>query len=102
DWNDGDDFKFEGRCINTLWYAGLGYNHDRWHHGQDHGEHLVVERESWTTMDVDGTSPDRQFLASAMEIRRDGKIIGFGHTEQLLLGDYTPFGWEGYGLTETG
>lgn len=102
DWREGGNFHFTGRCVNTLWYAGLGYNHDRWHHGQDHGESLVVERESWSAAAVDDTAMDRQFLASAMEIRCDGKVVGFGHTEQLLLGDYDPFGWQGCGLTGTG
>jgi hypothetical protein len=23
----------------------------------------------------------------------DGRVIGFGHTEQLLIGDYRPLGW---------
>lgn len=100
-WDDGGSFHFEGRCVNTLWYAGMGYNHDRWHHGLDHGDELVVERESWPVDEIDDTALDRQFLASAMEFRCDDQVIGFGHTEQLLLGDYEPFGWHGCGLTGT-
>jgi hypothetical protein len=101
-WADGGVFEFQARCRNTLWYAGMGYNHDRWHHGLDHGEKLVLERESWRVDGVDDRALDRQFLASMVDILCDGEVVGFGHTEQLLLGDYTPFGWEGCGLTGVG
>lgn len=101
-WADGSTFQFQARCRNTLYYAGMGYNHDRWHHGLDHGEQLVLERESWSADSVDERAPDRQFLASVVDILCDGKVIGFGHTEQLLLGDYAPFGWNGCGLTGVG
>lgn len=92
-WPDKPVFQLHGRCVNTLYYAGLGYNHDRWHHGLDHGETLVVEREDWPTDAPDPLAPDRQFLASFMEFSHNGSIVGYGHTEQLLLGDYHPFGW---------
>ena len=53
-----------------------------------------MERESWATDTVDLSRPDRQFLASVMEFTsKDGQVIGFGHTEQLLIGEYQPFGW---------
>jgi hypothetical protein len=93
-WPDGSQRSFRGRALGTLWYAGLGYNHDRWHHGLDHGGDLVIERESWRTDAVDHSRPDRQFLASVMEFSdEDGRVVGFGHTEQLLIGEYRPLGW---------
>lgn len=90
---DGAEFCFQGRALATLWYAGMGYNHERWHHGLDHGGRLVVEREDWCLADMDPAALDRQFLASVMEFTRDGEVIGFGHTEQLLMGEYRPLGW---------
>jgi hypothetical protein len=92
-WADGEESVVEGRAIGTLWYAGMGYNHERWHHGLDHGGVLVVEREEWRADDVDMTRLDRQFLASVMEFRIGGRVVGFGHTEQLLMGEFRPFGW---------
>ena len=53
----------------------------------------MVEREEWRAADVDMKRLDRQFLASVMEFRIDGRPAGFGHTEQLLMGEYAPFGW---------
>lgn len=91
--DDGTEFTFQARSLGTLWYAGLGYNHERWHHGMDHGGTLVVERETWSTESVDFKALDRQFLASVLEFSVDGETIGFGHTEQLLMGEYQPFGW---------
>jgi hypothetical protein len=92
-WADGGESVIEGRALGTLWYAGLGYNHERWHHGLDHGGVLVVEREDWRASEVDMARLDRQFLASVMEFRCGGRLVGFGHTEQLLMGPYEPFGW---------
>jgi hypothetical protein len=43
--------------------------------------------------DVDFGRLDRQFLASVMQFSAAGRVIGFGHTEQLLMGEYQPFGW---------
>lgn len=94
-WPDGEESVFRARSLATLWYAGLGYNHERWHHGMDHGGKLVVERETWSTQDVDFNALDRQFLASVLEFEVDGKAVGFGHTEQLLMGEYQPLGWPG-------
>jgi len=92
-WSDGSETVVEGRALGTLWYAGIGYNHERWHHGLDHGGVLVVEREQWRADEVDMSRLDRQFLASFMEFRIDGELLGFGHTEQLLMGEYQPLGW---------
>jgi hypothetical protein len=95
-WADGSESLIEGHVVGasgTLWYAGMGYNHDRWHHGLDHGGALVVEREQWRADEVDMGRLDRQFIASVMEFRSEGRVIGFGHTEQLLMGEYRPLGW---------
>ncbi len=89
----GEDLAIEGECLGCIAYTGIGYNHDRWHHGLDHGDVLVVERESWPVAEFDGLQARRQFLASVMCFRLNGDIIGFGHTEQLLVGPDQPFGW---------
>lgn len=88
-----DTLEIEGQCLGAISYAGLGYNHDTWHHGLDHGDSLVVERESWPLGEVDLLPPSRQFVASVVTFRQAGRTIGFGHTEQLLVGPYRPFGW---------
>jgi len=89
---DGRELRFEARALGSFWYAGLGYSHDRWNHGLDHGGRLV-EREDWRIAEIDMTRLDRQFLASVLEFSVDGQVIGCGHTEQLLMGEYQPFGW---------
>lgn len=90
---DGRQHRFRGRALGSFWYAGLGYNHDRWNHGLSHGPTLAVEREEWRRDSVDMARLDRQFLLSVLEIREGGKLVGFGHTEQLLMGAYNPLGW---------
>jgi hypothetical protein len=90
---DGSRFECEGRALGSFWYAGLGYSHDRWNHGLDHGGQLVVEREDWRIDEIDAGRLDRQFLASVLELSAGGRVIGFGHTEQLLMGEYRPYGW---------
>ena len=89
---DGQQWAFTARALGSFWYAGLGYSHDRWNHGLDHGG-LCVEREDWRTDDVDMARLDRQFLSSVLELSANGRVIGFGHTEQLLMGKYGPLGW---------
>ncbi len=93
DMEDGQSLVIQGRCLGCIAYTGIGYNHDKWHHGLDHGDQLVMERESWPVADLDGLPPQRQFLASVMSFSFEGRVIGFGHTEQLLVGPYQPFGW---------
>lgn len=93
DWEDGGSSLIEASAKGTLWYAGMGYNHEQWHHGLDHGGQLEIERETWKASDMDPGDIDRQFLASVMEYRSEGRVIGFGHTEQLLMGEYQPLGW---------
>lgn len=92
-WPDGAERSIDGRVLGTFWYAGMGYSHDRWNHGSDHGGGLLIEREDWRTEEVDSTRLDRQFMASVMEFSEEGRIIGLGHTEQLLVGPYAPLGW---------
>jgi hypothetical protein len=90
---DGRERRFTARALGSFWYAGIGYNHDRWNHGLDHGSHLVLEREDWSVSEIDMSRLDRQMLLSVVEIEEDGHVIGFGHTEQLLMGPYSPLGW---------
>ena len=90
---DGRERRFEARALGSFWYAGIGYNHERWNHGLNHGPALVTEREDWDIADIDMSRLDRQMLLSVIEVREDGRPIGFGHTEQLLMGEYRPFGW---------
>lgn len=90
---DGKTRKFTARASSSFWYAGIGYNHERWNHGLNQGPALKVEREDWSTADVDMTRLDRQMLLSVIVLEENGKPIGFGHTEQLLMGPYKPFNW---------
>ncbi|MBK7251112.1 MAG: hypothetical protein IPI06_09620 [Gammaproteobacteria bacterium] len=99
---DGSERRIEGRVLGTFWYAGMGYSHDRWNHGSDHGGRLVIEREDWRTDEVDPARLDRQFMASVMEFSEEGRIVGLGHTEQLLMGQYVPFGWGPRDYLESG
>lgn len=90
---DGRERRLAARACGSFWYAGIGYNHDRWNHGLNHGPELVLEREDWSTNEVDMSRLDRQMLLSVVRLEEDGRPIGFGHTEQLLMGAYAPFGW---------
>lgn len=92
DWPDGTSTDLEGVALGTFWYQGIGYYHPVWSHGLDHGG-LRVEREEWSVADIDLSRPDRQFVASVMAFRANGKTIGFGHTEHHFLGTYQPYGW---------
>lgn len=92
-WPDGSERRIDGRVLGTLWYAGMGYSHDQWNHGLDHGGRLFVEREDWRTGEIDPARLDRQFMASVMAFSEEGRTVGLGHTEQLLMGPYVPFGW---------
>ncbi len=89
----GESLQLEGHCLACIAYTGIGYNHDTWHHGLDHGDELAVERESAPVAEVDQWPTQRQFLASVMSFSCNGQVVGFGHTEQLLVGPYEPFGW---------
>jgi len=92
EWPDGRTTEIEGRALGTFWYQGIGYYHPVWSHGLDHGG-LRFEREQWSVDDVDLSRPDRQFVASVMAFRAEGRPIGFGHTEHHFLGSYQPYGW---------
>jgi len=93
EFEDGTASEITGRTLGSLWYAGIGYHHEYWQHGRDHGEGLSVERETWVQSEIEPGDLERQFLASVMEFSSDGKVIGFGHTEQLLMGAYEPLRW---------
>jgi hypothetical protein len=92
-WEDGAETLLTGRALATFWYSGMGYQHQRWHHGLYHGEQLVTERESWPVAEVDFNLHERQFMGSVMEFSEAGQVVGYGHTEQLLMGAYQPLGW---------
>ena len=95
EFSDGEKRKIYGTAIGTLWYGGMGYNHERWNHALDHGGPLVTEREDWVIDDIDMALPERQFLASVLVFKDEqGNDIGFGHTEQFLMGPYEPYGWK--------
>jgi len=93
DWPDGRTTTIEGRVLSTFWYAGMGYEHERWQQGLDHGGE-VVEREDWSIDAVDLSSRQRQFMCHVLELSGPDGLVGFGHTEQFFLGPYTPFGWD--------
>jgi len=97
---DGRTRRFTAQARGSFWYAGMGYNHERWNHGLGHGPELVVEREDWDIDAIDMARLDRQMLLSVVEVREDGRLIGFGHTEQLLMGAYQPFGWDEHGYVD--
>lgn len=92
---DGSIRRWDMEAGPSFYYSGIGYNHPEWNHGLSHGPELVVAREDWSTEDVDMTRLDRQMLLSVVTIREEGREIGFGHTEQLLMGPYRPLGWPG-------
>jgi hypothetical protein len=100
DWPDGTTTAIEARTLATFWYAGMGYEHERWQQGLDHGGE-VVEREDWVIADVDLSRRERQFMCHVLELRDDADRVGFGHTEQFFLGPYAPFGWDRTYVTST-
>ncbi|OCC23323.1 hypothetical protein MB02_11860 [Croceicoccus estronivorus] len=90
---DGSCRDWEMVAGPSFYYAGIGYNHATWNHGLSHGPVLALEREDWDLSGVDMSRLDRQMLLSVMTLRENGRVIGFGHTEQLLMGPYRPLGW---------
>jgi hypothetical protein len=92
DWRDGATTELVARPVTTLWYSGMGYEHRRWQHGLDHGG-LVIEREVRDVDSVDLDEPEGRFMCHLLEFTEDGRPAGHGHTEQLFLGRYEPFGW---------
>jgi hypothetical protein len=92
EWRDGDVTELSAEPISTLWYSGMGYEHRRWQHGLDHGG-LEVERESWRLDDIDLSEPEGTFMCHTLAFTEDGRPAGFGHTEQMFLGRYDPYGW---------
>jgi len=94
DFDSGAQRIITGKVLTSFFYAGLGYNHNKWHHGLDHSGELLQEREDWQLADVDYSSLERQFMASMMVFSEGETIVGFGHTEQLLMGEYSPYGWD--------
>lgn len=92
---DGESRRITGTAVGTIWYAGMGYNHERWNHALDHGGPLVTEREDWVVADIDMSLPERQFMASVLIFEdEEGSEIGFGHTEQFSMGPYQPYDWK--------
>lgn len=91
--DDGSCREWEMVAGPSFHYAGIGYNHATWNHGLAHGPALALEREDWDLAGTDMSRLDRQMLLSVMTLRENGRVIGFGHTEQLLMGPYRPLGW---------
>jgi hypothetical protein len=91
-WPSGDVTTVTGRVLSTFWYAGMGYEHERWQQGLDHGGR-AVEREDWPIAEIDVTRRERQFMCHVLELTADDGRVGFGHTEQFFLGPYAPYGW---------
>jgi hypothetical protein len=91
-WRDGAVSELAAETLGTLWYSGMGYEHRRWQHGLDHGG-LAVERESWPVAGIDLAAPEGRFMCHVLAFTEDGRPAGHGHTEQLFLGRYDPYGW---------
>jgi hypothetical protein len=91
-WPDGSTTTVTGRALATFWYAGMGYEHERWQQGLDH-RGLDVEREEWRIDEIDVTRRERQFMCHVLELTAADGTVGFGHTEQFFLGPYAPYGW---------
>jgi hypothetical protein len=93
EWPDGTTTHVDARSVATFWYAGMGYEHERWQQGLDHGGE-VVEREDWPIASIDLSQRQRQFMCHVLELRDDRGRTGCGHTEQFFLGEYEPFAWD--------
>jgi hypothetical protein len=93
EWPDGRTTTIEGRVMSTFWYAGMGYEHERWQQGLDHGGE-EVEREEWNVDTIDLSRRERQFMCHVLELSGPDGVAGFGHTEQFFLGPYDPYHWD--------
>lgn len=72
---------------------GIGYNHPEWGHGMWKGEEVITS-EHWKVADLDRLEPKHQHVQQVVRAT-DGERIGYGVLEQLIVGDYEPYGLVG-------
>jgi hypothetical protein len=87
--------RFEPRA--TFYMRGIGYGHPEWGHGLYHGE-LEQGFERYDLSAIDPADP-AYFHVQAIcdvELERGGQVQrGKGVLEQLVIGPYEPYGFEG-------
>lgn len=72
---------------------GIGYNHPEWGHGMWKGEEAITS-EHWNVADLARAEPKYQHLQQVVRAT-SGDRVGHGVLEQLLIGDYGPYGFKG-------
>ena len=93
----GDAARIELTPRRTFYMKGLGYGHPQWSHGLYHGE-LETGFEVFDLNAVDPADPTHfhiQAICDA-ELRQGGLTLrGQGVLEQLVIGAYEPYGFNG-------
>lgn len=91
---DGRDAEIELSPLLRFQMHGLGYVHPEWGHGVWKGD-LVVAGERWKTDEVDPL--DMRFRHVQQVVRaRFGDRTGVGVLEQIVIGAYPRYGFEGH------
>jgi len=82
----------------TFYMKGIGYGHPEWSHGLFHGE-LEMGNESYTLADLSLADPTHFHIQAICTAEFDGPDgvthRGKGILEQLVIGPYEPYGFEG-------
>ncbi|HCV34314.1 MAG TPA: hypothetical protein DGF10_06570 [Acidimicrobiaceae bacterium] len=92
--NDGSRHEVHLERIFTFRMKGIGYHHPEWGHGAWKGE-LAMAVESWNLEDVDDLAFENQHCQHLVTATM-GDRVGIGALEQLFVGPYLPYGFDGF------
>ena len=78
---------------------GIGYHHPEWGHGAWKGE-LAMTSEKWDMDSVDDQAFENQhcqhLMRATFQDQTGADRVGIGVLEQLCVGPYKPYGFEGF------
>ena len=92
--DDGSLYEFNLERIFTFRMKGIGYHHPEWGHGAWKGD-LVMASERWDLSDVDDQAFENQHCQHLVRATL-GDRVGIGVLEQLCIGPYKPYGFDGF------
>jgi len=92
--DDGSRHEFHLERIFTFRMKGIGYHHPEWGHGAWKGD-LAMASEKWDMDSVDDLTFENQHCQHLMRATL-GDRVGIGVLEQLCVGPYKPYGFEGF------